>query len=304
MQSYSRKQFLSASALALASVLGGSAFARPAKNLKLAFSTLGCPEWTLAQIIEFASKNGYKGIEVRGILKEMDLPKCKDFSSAEARKQTMAMMKAHGLQFVNLGSSATMHFAEAATRTKNLDEGKRFIELAQQLECPFIRVFPNNFPEGQEKEQTFELISSGIQELADFAKGSHVKVLMETHGDLVHTEDIVRVMKQVDRQNAGLIWDVTNMWTITKESPADVYPAIKKYIHHLHVKDARMVENKPQYVFLGKGDVPIFQALDILAKDNYKGFYSFEWEKLWHPEIAAPEEALADYPQAIKSHFN
>jgi sugar phosphate isomerase/epimerase len=93
------------------------------------------------------------------------------------------------------------------------------------------------------------------------------------------------------------------MWTITKEAPADVYPKLKKYIYHLHVKDAKLVEDKLQYVFLGKGDVPIMNALDILSADGYNGFYSFEWEKLWHPEIAEPELALADYPQVIKSQF-
>jgi predicted xylose isomerase-like sugar epimerase len=46
--------------------------------------------------------------------------------------------------------------------------------------------------------------------------------------------------------------------------------------------------------------MPISQAIKLLAKDGYKGYYSFEWEKLWHPEIDAPEIALADYPKAMK----
>ena len=41
----------------------------------LSFSTLGCPEWTFPAIMDFAKKNGYTGIEVRGILKQMDLVK-------------------------------------------------------------------------------------------------------------------------------------------------------------------------------------------------------------------------------------
>ena len=40
-----------------------------------------------------------------------------------------------------------------------------------------------------------------------------------------------------------------------------------------------------------------------LAEGGYKGYYSFEWEKLWHPEIAEPEVALAHYPTAMKTHF-
>ena len=64
-----------------------------------------------------------------------------------------------------------------------------------------------------------------------------------------------------------------------------------------------MVNGNPQYTLLGRGRVPIFEAIDVLAKANYKGYYSFEWEKLWHPEIAEPEVALADYPKAMRQHF-
>jgi len=127
-------------------------------------------------------------------------------------------------------------------------------------------------------------------------------VLMETHGEVVHMDDLFTIMQSANHPQTGLIWDVCNMWTVTKEPPADVYKKLKPYIHHTHIKDAKLVNNQPQYVFMGEGEVPIFEAIDILQKDGYKGFYSFEWEKLWHPELAAPELALADYPEKMKKH--
>ncbi|MEI9909046.1 MAG: hypothetical protein WDO71_04880 [Bacteroidota bacterium] len=63
------------------------------------------------------------------------------------------------------------------------------------------------------------------------------------------------------------------------------------------------MDDKPQYKFLGQGEVPIFEAVDLLIKGGYKGYYSFEWEKLWHPELEEPAIALADYPKAMKQHF-
>jgi sugar phosphate isomerase/epimerase len=82
-----------------------------------------------------------------------------------------------------------------------------------------------------------------------------------------------------------------------------VYNKLRKYIHHTHIKDAKLVDGQPHYTLLGQGDVPIFEAIGALAKGGYKGYYSFEWEKLWHPEIAEPEIAIADYPVAMKRHF-
>lgn len=275
----------------------------PGSNLRLSFSTLGCPDWDLNRIMDFAVQYGYKGIEVRGIQRELDLTKCKEFNSPSARKDTMRRIKSKGIQFINLGSSANLHTAEAVKRLQQIDEAKRFIDLANDLNCPYVRVFPNNFPKEQSKEVTMDLITKGMNELGDFANRSGVRVLMETHGDVVYKNDLLKIMESVNPKNTGLIWDVSNMWTVTKEDPSEVYSAIKQYIHHVHVKDAKLVDGKLEYVFLGKGDVPIMKAIDLLVQNNYKGYYSFEWEKLWHPEIAEPSEAFADYANTMNSHL-
>jgi len=298
-----RRQFIQSSAVLFTAAIMGSSFVLKKKDLLLSFSTLGCPDWTFAEITDFAVQQGYTGIEIRGIQRQLDLPKCNEFSSAENIAATVKMMKEKGLQFVNLGSSVTLHFADAEERKKNLDDGKRFIDLAQQLNCPFIRVFPNNFPKEQSKEQTMDLIAKGLVELGEYAKDKNVKVLVESHGDLVYINDLEKVMQAAMHSNVGMIWDVTNMWTVTKEKPEDVYSRLKKYIHHTHIKDAKLVDGKPQYVFLGQGEVPVFEAINLLIKGGYKGYYSFEWEKLWHPEIAAPELAFADYTKTMKTKF-
>lgn len=320
MPNVSRKDFISTSALAAAAIFvqplfasresvtresfsGSESLLSPGSNLRLSFSTLGCPDWDLNRIMDFAVQYGYKGIEVRGLQRELDLTKCKEFNSASARKDTMKRMKSKGIQFINLGSSANLHTSETVKRKQQIDEAKKFIDLANDLNCPFVRVFPNNFPKEQSKEATMELITQGMNELNDHANGSGVRVLMETHGDVVYKNDLLQIMKNVNIKNTGLIWDVSNMWTITREDPSEVYEAIKQYIYHVHVKDAKLNEGKLEYVFLGKGDVPIMKAIDLLEQNNYKGYYSFEWEKLWHPEIAEPSEAFADYANTMNSHL-
>jgi len=299
----SRKQFLQASAALFASALIGSSFSGKKKKPLLSFSTLGCPDWSFKQITDFAVKHGYKGIEVRGLQREMDLAKCNEFNSASNRSATLARMKEMGLNFVNLGSSATLHFAEGAERQKNLDDGKRFIDLAQQINCPYIRVFPNIFPKGQEKNATMDLIAKGLIELGDHAKATKVTVLMETHGEVVKADDLEVIMQSAQHPNVGLVWDAANMWTVTKEPPATVFSKLKKYIRHTHIKDAALVDGKPQYKFLGQGEVPILEAIKLLEKDGYKGYYSFEWEKLWHPELAEPDLAFADYSQKMQQYL-
>ncbi len=189
----------------------------------LSFSTLGCPDWTFKTIVDFASTCGYSGVELRGILRELDLPHCTEFKSAENIRSTRKLMEDKDLKFVNLGSSAQLHEPEGAERTQHIDDGKRFIDLAQQLACHYVRVFPNNFPKDQDRNATIELIAKGLLELGNYAKGSHVKVLMETHGDMVYINDIEKIMLAAEHPQIGLIWDALNMWTIAKESPATAY---------------------------------------------------------------------------------
>lgn len=303
MAPVTRKTFIQSAALLAASLVAPPLFALAAKKPLLSFSTLGCPDWSFQQIVNFAAQHGYKGIEVRGLQRQLDLTQCPEFATAEARTATLALMKQKGLQFVGLGSSANLHEPAGDAREKNLADARGFIDLAQQLQCPYVRVFPNNFPKAGDKKATLALMVQGLLQLGAYAKERNVTVLLETHGDVVQIDDLAAIMQEARHSHVGLIWDVTNMWTVTKEAPRAAYNRLKQYIRHVHIKDAKLVEGKLQYTLLGDGDIPVFEAITALAKGGYKGYYSFEWEKMWHPEIAEPEVALAHYPVAIKKHL-
>lgn len=302
--SYTRKEFLQNSAILAGAAMLSSSFALLKNKPLLSFSTIGCPDWTLKQSIDAAVRHGYTALELRGINRELDLTKTPEFSSPESIRSTLALMKEKGLRFINLGASTALHMPEGAVRDKHLKEAKSFIDLAQQIDCPYVRVFPNDFPKDQDRNRTIGLVAAGLLELGRYARERKVTVLLETHGAFSYADDILTTMKAAKHPNIGLIWDIANMWTKTKEAPSVVYKKLKEYIHHTHIKDAKLLPNgKLEYVFIGKGDVPILEAIDILAKDGYKGYYSFEWEKLWHPELAEPELALADYTKVMKEHF-
>ena len=88
--------------------LAGMAFATSSFDFKkynplLSFSTLGCPDWTFGTILDFAVDNGYKGIELRGILKQLDLLKCAEFSSKENIDATRKLIEEKKLKIVDLG---------------------------------------------------------------------------------------------------------------------------------------------------------------------------------------------------------
>ena len=294
-----RREFLKQST----GLLGLSALdlSTPAKPL-LSFSTLGCPAWTFSQVLQHAAANNYQGIEIRGIKGNIDLPKYPLFSTSNIA-QTKREIADSDSKIVTLGSSANMHFIDAKKRQSNLDDAKKYIDLAHQLNCPFIRVFPNDLPKDQDEKATVDTIIKSLIELGDFAKNSGVKVLLESHGKVIKSDMLLYIMQEANHANVGLVWDFFNMWSITKEPPAQMYNQLKKYIFHTHIKDAVLTESGETYTLLGEGNAPVKEALHALKAGGYAGYYSFEWEKLWHPEIQEPEIAIPHYAKNFANYW-
>lgn len=294
-----RREFLKQSS----GLLGLSAldFTAPKKAL-LSFSTLGCPAWTFSQSLQFAAANQYSGIEIRGIKGELDLPTNPIFSPTNLPATRREVADAN-INIVNLGSSANMHFLDPKKRQNNLDDARKYIDLAQQLNCPFIRVFPNDLPKDQDEKATIDAIIQSLIVLGDYAKTSGVKVLLESHGKVIQSDMLLHIMKETNHVNVGLVWDFFNMWSVTKEAPADMYGQLKKYIHHTHIKDAILTDKGETYTLLGEGNAPVKEALHALKSGGYAGYYSFEWEKLWHMEIQEPEIAFPHYAKNFSSFW-
>ncbi len=302
MKPYSRRQFFKQVVGLVAIPFAGPLFELAKRKPLLSFSTLGCPDWSFETIVKCAAENGYQGIEIRGLKGELDLSKCPEFSPTGINS-TKKMLEDKSLKIIGLGSSAKMHHAAPAERQKNLDEAKRFIELAQKLDCPYVRVFPDDLPKDQDREATIQLIIQGLQALAAFAKNTKVNILLESHGQVVSKDLLYQIMKGANDPKVGLIWDIWNMWSVTKEPPQEVYAQLKPYIRHIHVKDAKTLDGKVRYVPIGQGECPLTEALTALKKGAFKGYYSFEWEKMWHSEIEEPEVVLPEYPGLMRGYF-
>jgi sugar phosphate isomerase/epimerase len=273
------------------------------KRHRISFSTLGCPAWSWKQILEQADRMGYAGIEIRGIKGEMDLTKVPEFQGSrlgEAKKDLEAL----GLVVTDLGASARMHEKDPATREKQLDEGRRFIDLARAMGVKYVRVFGDKIPEGEPKEEVMKRVVAGFQQLTEHAKPAGVTVLIESHGDFTKSPDLEEILTRVASDHFALLWDAHHSFVAGKEKPADTYARIGKWIRHTHLKDSKPEGADRRYVLLGAGEVPVKEQVHVLARGGYAGFYSLEWEKGWHPEIEEPEVAFPHYAKTMGAYMD
>lgn len=281
------------------------ASSKPAGKPPIAVSTLGCPKWDWNTIVRNTSSWGFAALELRGIQDQMDLPKCPEFSATRV-KVSLQDLSAAGLSISDLGASAKMHEPDPAKRAKHMDEARRFIDLAHELHAPYVRVFPNQFVPGEDKRVTFARISDGLHELAEYAGPAGVGVIVESHGEFRRAEDLIAIIEGAKSKNVGFLWDAHNT-CVEGEKPADTFAQLGKYTRHTHLKDSVPVPGKStedrHYVLTGTGDIPVKETVRVLAANGYKGYYCFEWEKRWHPDIAEPEVAFPHYARTMRQYL-
>lgn len=304
MSRTSRRKFiqsLSATVAAPAVIRASSWASRKANRLPLAFSTLGCPNWEWKQILDQAALLGYTGIELRGLMGEMDLPKCPQFTGAKL-KESLKDLNAKGVKITDLGASARLGEADAAKRALQLDEARRFIDLAHQLRSPYVRVFGGR-GNGQSMQDATEQIVAGFKTLHEHAKGSGVTLLIESHDEFTTSASLLAILRGANLPTAALLWDAHHTVVTGKEQPAETFKQLGQYVRHTHLKDSRPADKDRRYVLTGTGEVPVKETVKVLAAGNYRGYYCFEWEKKWHPEIEAPEVAIPHYAKVMREYL-
>lgn len=267
-------------------------------QLRLAFSTLGCPNWELEQIAEAACSLGYDGIELRAVGGDLDLLGRDEFKPAAVAK-THRWLIDQNLSVCCVDSSCTFDSPDADQRSKQVGLAVRHSELAAALGAPLIRVFPDKVQAGMTRAETHDNIAACLRKVAERAPPK-VRVGLETHGDFATGAATAEIVKLAGHPNVAVIWDVANSLA-AGDSIEDAARAVSPYLAHVHLRDARAVDASEHWlpVLAGRGHVSFAAAVAALQSLNYDGYISFEWEKYWHPEIEEPEVALPDFIRAM-----
>ena len=268
--------------------------------MKTSFSTLACPDWSLPEILRAAVAYGYDGVELRVVSRELDLWNLPQFK-ASSLAATRTVIQDHGLVIASMGSSACFHSPDIQERSRNLDLAMRMAEIAAGLGAPSIRVFGDQIQPGSDRKQTAAWIADSLTRLADRLKSSGLEVWLETHGDFASAEHVSQIFAQLDRDSVGIIWDPANAFDQSREEPL-IPSQISSRIRHVHLKDSkRNAQGSTSYTLTGEGEFPFAVMFASLATIDFDGFVSFEWEKHWHSELAAPEVALPHFVKWWKS---
>jgi glucosamine-6-phosphate deaminase len=267
--------------------------------MKLSFSTLGCPGWNLARVIDVAGRLGYDGIELR-FLEDDDALWTRPELMASGLPETRARLTDAGLRVSCVDSRSFFHYVDKTARDAALEEARRIADVAAALGAPGIRVFGDRVQKGSNLESTRGFVAESLAALRDHAWPAWVEVWLETHGDFATGSAARSVLERAGGPGLGVIWDPANAFSEFGEEPEAGARALGNTVRHVHVKDMKRPAKpaKPlpwTPVLPGRGEFPAERVMAHLATTGYERFVSFEWEKKWHPEIEEPEIALPHF---------
>jgi sugar phosphate isomerase/epimerase len=261
--------------------------------MKLSFTTLGCPQWTLRQIVENAAQMGYAGVDLRGLLGDIDISKRPEFTTGLG--ETVQMFADHGVAISGIAISARYAVVDPAERDRQFDETRRNMELAAKLDAHILRVYGGRVPEGHTVDSILPTLVENLKRIGDEAEQYDVTLALETHDDWTDSATFARLMAEANHPRVRVLWDLHHPFR-TNGEPAEVtYANLAPYVVSIHVKDSIPTADGHQYVLLGEGDVPLKQMLDLLVAGGYDGYAILEWEKRWIPSLLEPEVAFPQY---------
>ncbi|PKM93369.1 MAG: AMP-dependent synthetase [Firmicutes bacterium HGW-Firmicutes-1] len=266
--------------------------------MKLAFSTLGCPNWSWSDMISTAKDLGFDGIEVRGIAHQLFAPKALPFTP-ENIEATKSKLNHLNLEISCLSSAC--YLFDQVNLLQHLSDGKEYIDLASNLGVKYVRVLGDKEPHVTEPVDMNAVREATII-LADYAKSKDVTILIETNGVFANSATMKAFIGSLKKENVGVLWDIHHPFTFMNETLEHTYDTLKSFIKYIHVKDSVVVNGTVIYKMLGEGTIPIKELIKYLSADQYDGYVVLEWTKRWQKDLEDPGIVFPHFMNTIKSY--
>src|SRR5579871_4118069 len=168
---------------------------------KIAFATLGCPDWDLPTIVRRAAEYGYDGVELRGVAGQHVSPEL----TLPARTELRRLFADHGVQIAAL--AAYTRFAglvDAGERRVQEETLTRFVELAADLGAPVVRTFGGNMPpDDDDWAGAVARAADSLNRCALDAEDHGVSIALETHDAFSLGAGVADVLAVVPSPSVG-----------------------------------------------------------------------------------------------------
>ncbi len=261
--------------------------------LKIAFSTVACPDWTIERVAGEASRLGFGGVEFRTLGPGAAKLTC-DPALSDPHKVRDVLAR-EGVGAVGVASSA--RFDEAVQPPvmglvfgdfeRPVRLAKWDVDLASAIGAPLVRVFAFEPAPGERREKARARIIERLSLVVDAARNLGVRIALENGGGFPRSEDVAAIVNEIANPLLGVCYSIA-AGHAAGERPREAIERVGDNLLSIRVKDLRDGRPCP----LGQGDIPVRDAVSIAAAAGWSGPVIYEWDRLWAPEIGGAWPAL------------
>jgi sugar phosphate isomerase/epimerase len=279
------------------------------------FFKLSLAQWSIHRMIfdkgvdpySFAEKAknwGFTGLEYVSQLynKELEPAKYSEEAMAAFVEKSNAEARKHGLTnvLIMVDGQGDLATSDPASRKAAAENHHKWVDAAAAMGCHAIRV---NLNGSNERDEWVSNSVDGLTQLATYAAGKNINVLVENHGGLSSNAALLAgVMEQVNMENCGTLPDFGN-FCIRREDPEDWgSPCAEEYDIYQGVEElmpfAKAVSAK-SHEFNAEGKetgIDYTRMIKIVKDAGYTGFVGVEYEGSGSEEagIMATKELLLE----------
>ena len=216
------------------------------------------------------------------------------------------------LKLVQLGQVRPGEVARDPAFLKDLDVLLSEIRVAQALGAPIVRAYsfrrddmvgmgnPSpRLPRGGEiPDEILKKVVEGMRIAAGLAGDAGLVLGIENVRSCWGNSgyNTARIVRAVGHPALKVIWDPANDYVSGGSPYPEGYEAVRPFMCHVHVKDARVVDPAVGLIAweaVGRGEVDYVSQFRAMRRDGYAGTLSLETH--WHPRTASGQpDKVAD----------
>ncbi|MCH2160869.1 MAG: PmoA family protein [Phycisphaerales bacterium] len=261
-----RRTFVQAAALA--GMVGPAAWARAARAMLQDGATcrfglvtyLWGQHLSLAELIAACEATNLEGVELRtthrhGVERLLD---------GKARQQTLERFADSPVTLVGIGSNERFDSPDPARLAAAMTATRQFLDLSADIGASGVKVKPDSFHRGVEREATLDQIGRSLRELGPYAADRGQEIRLEVHGQCADPKLIAEIIERADHPTVKVCWN-SNPTDLGGGGFLENYRLLRPHFGRtLHCRR------------LDTNAYPFMDLLELLAKDNYDGYVLLE----------------------------
>ena len=272
MANCSRRDFLvtSVAAGAAGAALSSTAAVRAAQveDVAIAFGLVTYmwgADWDLPTLLENCKKSNCPGVELRTTHAHKVEPELNEQQRADVAKR----FGDSGVTCVGIGSDERFDSPDPAVVKKAIERSKEFIRLSHDIGGSGVKVKPDRFHPGVEKQKTIEQIGKALNELGEYAAGFGQQVRLEVHGQCAELPTIKAIMEVATDENVAVCWNSNKTDLGGDGNPEENLAKNLDLVRRRFGATCHIHE-------LASPDYPFQKLLDLLVKSQWEGWWLME----------------------------